>query len=263
MGSSLSVRTPQLEWIAGVVLGIFCVMLTLRSLHQCYQCSCWSTLWCSCYLSPCYLLPASWLSSYLPTLPVFFRCSSTPSFFPDYSVGFCPLSENEAVNEIRDGGWGKPRPEAPRVFQPFLLFGRRSDKVSLTSSQSGTETKAEQAFLCPFGRCTTCIGHGLLWNNDSNRIQFHDAITIKKNLLFRCPELSGCLHLPPKQQHGTYTFVLSWISEYINNADSMNYSNPPATMLAGVEANQLWQESHTRKSNKGSNNLGGSAITLV
>lgn len=32
------------------------------------------------------------------------------------------------------------------------------------------------------------------------------------------------------KRRGIYRFVPSRISEYINNADSMNYSNPPATM---------------------------------
>lgn len=34
-------------------------------------------------------------------------------------------------------------------------------------------------------------------------------------------------------------------------------------MLVGVETNQFWQETHMGKSNKGSNNLGRSAITSV
>ena len=225
--------------------GTNCVMLTLSDLNISANSAAPGQL-CICR----YLLPdsplISWLfSSVSPALPHFFHI--TPCL--------CLLSEDAAVNAISDGGWGKPWPKALRTFQPFLLFGEVT-KWGWHSVGQGRRQKAEQAFLC-------LLGH---WSQQLKQrpISWHSHYKKEsKSLSLAALNSTDVFICLPKQRHGAYIFVPSRINEYTNNADSMNYSNPPATMLVGVEANQLRQETHTGKSNKASNNLGGSAITLV
>lgn len=130
--------------------GIFSVMLTLSD-HYISANSAAADQLCDVAViwaaAICCRLPD--FTPYLLTLPVFPPWLLHSLIFSRLlSASFCLLSEDEAVNEISDGGWGKPWPEARRTFQPFLFFGW-SDKVRVTFSQSGRKTKAEQAFLCP------------------------------------------------------------------------------------------------------------------
>lgn len=182
---------------------------------------------------------------YLPTPLVFFFffflwLLHSLIFSRLLSVCFCLLSEDQALNEISDGGWGKPRPEAlwafSAVFFFFLFFGR-SDGVRVTFSQSGRETKRQNKPSSVRPSCfTPCNGHGLFVKQwlVQNPISWHyyDKKTNKQNKSFSSAVMNSTdafIYLLGKR-HGIYRFVPSRISEYINNADSMNYSNPPATM---------------------------------
>lgn len=182
---------------------------------------------------------------YLPTPLVFFFffflwLLHSLIFSRLLSVCFCLLSEDQALNEISDGGWGKPRPEAlwafSAVFFFFFFFGR-SDGVRVTFSQSGRETKRQNKPSSVRPSCfTPCNGHGLFVKQwlVQNPISWHyyNKKTNKQNKSFSSAVMNSTdafIYLLGKR-HGIYRFVPSRISEYINNADSMNYSNPPATM---------------------------------
>lgn len=183
---------------------------------------------------------------YLPTPLVFFFffflwLLHSLIFSRLLSVCFCLLSEDQALNEISDGGWGKPRPEALWAFSAFffffLLFFGRSDGVRVTFSQSGRETKRQNKPSSVRPSCfTPCNGHGLFVKQwlVQNPISWHyyNKKTNKQNKSFSSAVMNSTdafIYLLGKR-HGIYRFVPSRISEYINNADSMNYSNPPATM---------------------------------
>lgn len=98
---------------------------------------------------------------YLLTFTVFFF-SSPPHFSRLLPVGFCVLSQDEAVNEISDGGWGESWPRALRAFQLFFCFSGWSDEVRVTFSQSGRKTKGRTSLplSCP-AAVQHAIGHGL------------------------------------------------------------------------------------------------------
>lgn len=176
---------------------------------------------------------------------------SLPSYFPpDYRVCSRLLSEDTAVNAISDGGGGKPLAWGSAGFSALSQFFfivvvgvKWRSEFDIQSVRDGDKRQNRPSSVC--GGSSAIVS---LWN--SIRIQFHDTTVIKKN----SKSSSGCLH----SLSNTHSF-----HEYINNTASMNYSHLPAWMLVGVEAKQLWQETHTGKSNKGSNNLAGSAIALV
>lgn len=96
---------------------------------------------------------------YLPTPLVFFFffflwLLHSLIFSRLLSVCFCLLSEDQALNEISDGGWGKPRPEALWAFSAvffFFCFVFRAKWRSESDIQSVREgdKKAEQAIFCP------------------------------------------------------------------------------------------------------------------
>lgn len=101
------------------------------------------------------------------------------------SVCFCLLSEDQALNEISDGGWGKPRPEALWAFSAvffFLIFfsGEVTEWEWHSVSQGGRQKGRTSHLLSAPAALHHATVMVSLWNNGSYRIQFHDTIIIKK-----------------------------------------------------------------------------------
>lgn len=88
---------------------------------------------------------------YLPTPLVFFFSFflwllHSLIFSRLLSVCFCLLSEDQALNEISDGGWGEALARGSAGFFShffLVLFFGWSDRVRVTFSQSGRETKRQ------------------------------------------------------------------------------------------------------------------------
>lgn len=126
----------QFNWISVLIFRGFCHISTVNT----------SDLWINTNLAAADRLSdvAADIGRQLPDFIC--RLSSRlfpplPHFFSHITLGLCLLWRDVTVNEISDGGWGKPWPEATRAFQPFLLLDRSDEVRQLVRDEDKRQNK--------------------------------------------------------------------------------------------------------------------------
>ena len=150
---------------------------------------------------------------YLPTPLVFFFSFflwllHSLIFSRLLSVCFCLLSEDQALNEISDGGWGEALARGSAgFFSHFFLFcfsGEVTEWEWHSVSQGGRQKGRTSHLLSAPAALHHATVMVSLWNNDLYRIQFHDTIIIKKKKKKKASPQSSWTQLMPSFTSSAY-----------------------------------------------------------